>query len=91
MQRFEETKMSQELLSQIQAAIDKAAWELCEYDQDRDKISFTRGASFILPLLCEAIEQRDDAVDQWTISTIEKIEECNALDKELLDMLGEMK
>lgn len=62
--------MSQSLIEQIEKAIKDAAWELCEYDHDRDNESFVKGAYFVLPLLKKCIEQRDlhsdlDS-DEWT-------------------------
>lgn len=54
----------------LEAIAEERAWELCEYDHDRDKESYKKGASdmidILLPLLTEAIEALETTKRQRT-------------------------
>lgn len=78
--------MTSEFENQLDAAIENAGWNLCEYDHDRDLKSFKAGANLIKPLISELIKQRNYiyavTMDQKTASI-----RLNADNKELLQLL----
>lgn len=77
--------MTPQFKTELQKLIDDAAWNLCEYDHDRDKKSFKAGCNFLLPLVESLLNIRDNYADYR--SGFPNTDLKNQSDKDLLNLL----
>lgn len=79
-----------EFKTELQKLIDEAAWNICEYDHDKDKASFKAGCEFLMPLIEELMKDRNNYINlcETHFNTDSMINyEIELCDKDLLNLL----